>query len=161
VGERPAYPFATFLLLQPGTEVLYGPPNNEYRTVEPDPDDEHGVLLHHSNVRKRILRLYFYGQEPGQRQEEIGALANKAQRYLQSVVNRELDLLGMDARVESAGDMRDASTVLNDTTEIRIGLDVTLIVGEAYVVKANTFEDATMTLAEGSGAEEDEGVIVL
>ena len=155
-GERPAYPFATFLLLQPSGEVLYGPPNNEYRVVELDPDDEHGVLLKHSNARKRTLRLYFYGQAPGQSQEAIGALANLAQRYLESSINRELNLLGMDARVESSGGIRDATTVLNDTTEIRLGMDVTLVVGEAYTVKASTFEDITMSVAEGQGEEEEE-----
>ncbi len=156
MGERPAYPFMTFLLMQPSGEVLYGPPNNEYRSVSEDPDDVHGVLLNHTNARKRTLRLYVYGQEPDQQPEEMGALANKAQRYLESIVNRELDLLGIDARVESTGEARDASTVLNDAMEIRLGLDVTLVVGETYTVPVSTYEDLTLTLAEDSGEEEEE-----
>jgi len=46
--------------------------------------------------------------------------------------------------------------VFNEATEIRLGIDVTLVVGETYAVPVSTFEDLTMTLAEGSGVEEEE-----
>jgi len=160
-GERPGYPFMTFMLLSPGSEVQYGPPQNPYREVIDDPDNPDDVLLVYRNARRHTLRLYYYGQQPEQHPESIRALANKAQRYLESSLNRELDLLGMDARVVSPGDIRDATTVLNDATEIRMGIDVPLLVGETYTMPLGAFADVTIAVTEEPDGEEEEKEITI
>ena len=147
-GERPGYPFMTFHVIDPGSAVIYGPPHNPYCEVDDDPDDPDGAQLVHRNARRVTLRLYFYGQQPDQQPEEIRGLANKAQRYLTSQLNRELDLLGIAARVADPGGIRDATTVLNDTVEIRLALDVGLIVGEIYSVPVSTFGDVSVEMTD-------------
>jgi len=154
-GERPAYPFMTFHLVNPGSEVIYGPLHNPYREVAEDPDNPDGALLAFRNARRITLRLYFYGQQPDQQPEEIRALANKAQRYLAAQINRELDLLGIAARVSSAGSIRDATTVLNETPEIRLGMDVEVVVGEMFTVPVGTFGDATIEMTDESNGSKD------
>ena len=166
LGERPGYPFGTFLLIGPGSEVEYGPPHNDYQEVVEDPEDETQVFLVRKNARQHRLRLYFYGQQAGTEDDQtvegdIRVMANRVQRYLEARVNRELDLLGIDARVISSGGIRNATTVLNETTEIRLGLDVELLVGETYSTTVPTFDKFTMTIAEGPAGDEEEKEIDL
>jgi hypothetical protein len=147
-GDRPSYPFMTFKLSAPGSEVKYGPVHNPYREVTEDGND---AKLHFRNARDYILRLYFYGQRPTQTFEYMWGLANTAQRYLTSTANRELNLLDIAGRVVAAGEMRDASTVLNAATEIRVGMDVDLIIGELYTVGVGAFDDVTLEMSDNDG----------
>lgn len=157
--NRPVYPFMTFKLGLLGSEVKYGPKHNPYREVtEIEGSDD--ALLEFRNARDYTLHLYFYGQRPGFGLEYMWGLANTAQRYLTSTANRELDLLGIAGRVAAAGDMRDASTILNDAMEIRVGMDVSLVIGELYTETVGTFGDVTFEMDDNDG-EQMEKVVEL
>ena len=159
-GERPDHPFMSFAFPAPASDVLYGPPHNEYITAEADPDDDSRAILRWNNARRLGVRLYFYGLAGDQTYWDIYAKAQAAREYLNTQANRDLTLAGYggEVHVESPGTIRDASTVFNAQSEIRLALDTALIVGEAYDVSVEAIEKLGMTFtmgAEPEGAEEE------
>jgi len=130
-GERPAYPFLTFW---EGSESrsLYGPRQEqpiEVREILPavppgtEADD---CILSYRNATELQARLYFYGLRPDQTPAQVMVLVDAAIGYLKTKASEDLRNAGTGAIVIDPGEVRDASTVLNDELEIRYAIDVVL-----------------------------------
>ena len=159
-GERPSHPFMSFAFPIPASDVLYGPRHNDYVSVSEDPEAADRAILTWDNARELQLRLYFYGVEPNQTWWDVYAKAQAARGYLNAQANRDLAMAGYggDIHVASPGTIRDASTALNAQEEIRLAIDVPLVVGERYELSVEAIEKLAMTFAtydEPEGPEEE------
>ena len=162
-GERPSRPFMTFAFPSPASSVLYGPAANPYVTVDVDSEDDSRAVLGWDNAHTLGLRLNFYGKQPEQTIYAIQSLAQVAREYLVSKANRDLTLAGYggEIHVSDPGLIRDASTVLNEETEIRMALDAQLVIGEAIEFSVEAIEKLVMTFTAGSELEGPEEEIEL
>ena len=162
-GERPARPFMTFAFPSPASGVLYGPAANPYVTVTADPAEDTNAVLGWDNAHTLGLRLCFYGKQPEQTIYTIQDLAQAAREYLISKANRDLTLAGYggEIHVSDPGRIRDASTVLNEETEVRLAFDAQLVIGEAVEVSVEAVEKLVMTFKAGSEPEGPEEEIEL
>lgn len=159
-GERPSRPFMTFAFPTPASGVLYGPAGNPYVTVAVDPEDDSRAVLGWDNAHTFGLRLCFYGKQPIY---TIQRLTQAAREYLVSKANRDLTIAGYggEIHVANSGQIRDASTVLNEETEVRLAFDARLVIGEAVEVSVEAVEKLVMTFKAGSELEGPEEEIEL
>ena len=162
-GSRPSRPFMTFSFPSPAGSVLYGPVANPYVFVSADSEDATKAVLGWDNAHALGLRLIFYGKQPDQSVYEVQSLAQSARQYLVSKANRDLTLAGYggEIHVADSGQIRDASTVLNSETEIRLAMDAQLIIGEAYEVSVEAIEKLILTFTAGAEQEGPEEEIEL
>ena len=154
--DRPKGLFLTYHIHDGGGRPLYGNADQQYLTVEDDPEDANGYLLGYDNAS--IIRMTIGIHAPADRYTDlrIRELARIAQRHAISTTNRELNLLGLDARIIDPGRIRDGTTVLNQDVERVAKFELSIVVGESFSVSVGKFDTFTLSLEEGMEDAEGE-----
>jgi hypothetical protein len=157
-GERPMGLFMTFDVPLAEGDVAYGPPHDPPMHQIDDPDDEDAVLLLHENARPFELTLYAYGVVGEHKPGDLHALLKAAQRYLLSQAKMDLFLAGISGRLVSPGQIRNATTVVNESVELRLAMTARFELDDHWSVSVGTFGKATLELESDGETDSTEEI---
>jgi len=145
-GDRPEGVFLTFDFPLLEGDPNYGPPHDPPMHQIDDPDDEDAVLLLHENARNFELTLYAYGVVGVHQPPELHSLLQAVRQYLLSRAKMDLLLAGVSGRLVTPGQIRNATTVLNESVELRLAMTARFELDDHWSVSVGTFGKVTVEL---------------